>query len=84
MLYPPELRGRNLIGFYFCCIPVNLLSSFINAGQTGTYEIDAKIEYAAPTRRLQRIRLRGYSKPLGAIGPSQNQRDADLYGAGID
>ena len=84
MLYPPELRGRNLIEDNFCCIPGNLLSSFVNPGQSGLHEFDYKIaDLAPPVRRLPGIRLRGYFKPLGAIGPSQNERDAVLHRAGV-
>jgi hypothetical protein len=86
VLYPPELRGRNLIGDYFCRTPGNLLSSFVNAGQTGIHEIiyHKNGNFTPPDHRLLCIRLRDYSKPLGAIGPPKNQGRAELYGAGID
>ena len=86
VLYPPELRGRNLIGDYFCRTPGNLLSSFVNAGQTGIHEIiyHKNGHFTPPDHRLLCLRLHGNPEPFGPIVPSQNKCDANLYRAGID
>ena len=79
MLYPPELRGRNRTREYFCCILDNLLSSFVNAGQTNRYESDWKIAIAAfHILASVGIELRDCAQFVGAVGPSQDECDADL------
>ncbi len=86
MLYPPELRGRNLIGDYFCRTPGNLLSSFVNAGQTGIHEIiyHKNGNFTPPDHRLLCLRLRAYSEPLGANVPSQDEGGPELHSERIN